>query len=316
MSKSRDLSRFHAGSLDIDAGNINVDGSVTADGLVVDGATDLNGDLDVSGGAIVDGDLLVGTPSAYGADGATISTNGFLFSKRTSNVGLGIDRLATDGALIELKKDGVAVGSVGAVSSQTYIGTALTGLIFHEAPSFVGPKAPSNIAALSDADISLGWTNQRFKDLHLSGGVVFGDAGGSGTSSSNTLDSYETGTWTPVFGNANLHVNDHATYLKIGDTVWLWAEVSPTSAPTTSGAATVSNLPFTAGNQSVYPRGVLTLSNVTWGGSGDFPWCHVPDGSSTVAYYKSRQGISWAAIPFSSFPSDSSSNFSVCYQIN
>ena len=65
MSKSRDLSRFHAGSLDIDAGNVNVDGSVTADGLVVDGATDLNGDLDVSGG-----DVIVGGGVYLGGTGA------------------------------------------------------------------------------------------------------------------------------------------------------------------------------------------------------------------------------------------------------
>ena len=55
-----------------------------------------------------------------------------------------------------------------------------------------------NTPTISDATVDLGASNYRFKDLYLSGGVVFGDAGGSGTSSSNTLDSYEEGTWTPV----------------------------------------------------------------------------------------------------------------------
>jgi hypothetical protein len=57
---------------------------------------------------------------------------------------------------------------------------------------------------------------------------VFGDAGGSGSPASNTLDSYEEGTWTATVGGNNLtshDVNVIGTYTKIGDMVYLSGEL-------------------------------------------------------------------------------------------
>ena len=127
------------------------------------------------------GNLLVGTTSAYGAQGATISSTGFIFSKRTSQVGLGIDRLTTDGALIELKKDGTAVGYIGSYTGDNLtIGTGDVGVRFD---SGLNTLIPHNVStnANQDATIILGNPAVRFKDLHLSGTAYVGESLGIGT---------------------------------------------------------------------------------------------------------------------------------------
>ena len=52
--------------------------------------------------------------------------------------------------------------------------------------------------AENDGDVDLGFSNARFKDLYLSGGVVFGDAQ-AGTSQAKRWIDYEEGTFTPNF---------------------------------------------------------------------------------------------------------------------
>jgi hypothetical protein len=191
------------------------------------------------------GNLLVGkTALNTNTVGLQLENDGYLSACRDGGNVLLVNRKSSDGALATFQKDGTTVGSVGAVSSQTYIGTALTGLIFHEAPSFVGPKAPSNITALSDADISLGWTNQRFKDLHLSGGVYLG-----GTGAANKLDDYEEGYWTATFSAGSWGNISNFTYTKIGRLVHITGHLAAPSGLPSGGVLNIGGLPF-SGNSN------------------------------------------------------------------
>jgi hypothetical protein len=84
----------------------------------------------------------------------------------------------------------------------------------------------------------------------FSGGVVFGDAGGSGTNTSNTLDSYEEGNFTPtVFGTTTTgtatYTQQNGKYTKIGRQVTAQIYVSWTSG-TGSGYLRISGFPFAA----------------------------------------------------------------------
>jgi hypothetical protein len=83
-----------------------------------------------------------------------------------------------------------------------------------------------------------------------SGGIQFnGD-----TAAANALDDYEEGTWTPsvAFGGASvgvvLSVANGATYTKIGRQVTVNGFFAITSKGSSTGAATITGLPFTIGN--------------------------------------------------------------------
>jgi hypothetical protein len=89
----------------------------------------------------------------------------------------------------------------------------------------------------------------RFKDLYLSGGVVFGTTGGA--VSSKTLDDYEEGTWTPTIvgstsGSITGFTVSEATYTKIGDTVRLSCYLTAINMTTSTvaGSYRISGLPF------------------------------------------------------------------------
>jgi hypothetical protein len=93
----------------------------------------------------------------------------------------------------------------------------------------------------------LGYSSSRFKDLYLSGGVVFGATGGAVTG--KTLDDYEEGTWTPsayvTYGTPTLtNISSSGYYVKVGRTVYCFFNCRFT----TNGAGNIgmSGLPFSA----------------------------------------------------------------------
>jgi len=124
-------------------------------------------------------------------------------------------------------------------------------------------------AAADTGVISLGQAANKWKDLYLSGGVVFGDAGGSGSSSSNTLDSYEEGTWSPQIYYQNSTDQGNATnttqtgyYTKIGRVVTLDFRLiwNITGSPANDNIG-VKNLPFAGGGDTFAAAGVANYVN-------------------------------------------------------
>jgi hypothetical protein len=79
--------------------------------------------------------------------------------------------------------------------------------------------------------------------VSIPNGISFGDAGGSGTSSSNTLDSYEEGTWTPVSDSGTITASG-ATYTRIGRQVTIMAEAISFADLTSNLSVKIGGLPF------------------------------------------------------------------------
>jgi hypothetical protein len=171
------------------ATDFTVTGSFTSRGID-DNATSTAMTLDSSG------NLLVGATS-YNNDNAGIGlgASNFFYATRSANIVASFNRLSTDGSIIDFRKDGSTVGSIGSVSGDMYIGTGDTGLRFHDSNNVV---YPANQGAVVDATLDIGDANYRWKDLYLSGGVYLG-----GTGSANKLDDYEEGSWIPVVKTAN-----------------------------------------------------------------------------------------------------------------
>jgi hypothetical protein len=93
---------------------------------------------------------------------------------------------------------------------------------------------------------------------------------GADTAAANALDDYEEGTWTMgvSFGGASVGVTffvNTGTYTKIGRQVTVNGLVSLTSKGSSTGAATITGLPFTSGsglsNSSVT---AIALNNITF----------------------------------------------------
>jgi hypothetical protein len=150
---------------------------------------------------IVSGNLLVGKTASDLGVTAGIELNGQYdvgYFTRSGDKALVVNRLSSDGSITDFRKDGTSVGSIGSLAG--------TQLIIDSAGDRSGIRLEDNAllprknSAMADGTVSLGSATYRFKDLYLSGGVVFGTTGGS--VSSKTLDDYEEGTWTPVLADA------------------------------------------------------------------------------------------------------------------
>ena len=185
------------------------------------------------------GNLLVGRSSAF----TTAKTE--IQSDAGDPLTLALNSIDSDGNILSFYKAGTTVGSIGTNGGDVYIGTGDTGVRFVDSLDCLLPLNTSTNAT-RDAAIDIGYSDGgRFKDLYLSGGVVFGDAGGSGTSSSNTLDSYEEGTWTPTAeaGLDSISVSS-ATYTKIGRIVFIHF-TGTLNGDATSSQVRIGGLPFT-----------------------------------------------------------------------
>ena len=214
--------------------------------------------------------VLVGTTSTAvssstgSVTGAVVNNTGLFEAAKTGTV-MELNRLTADGTILNFRKDGTTVGSIGGGATFLTIGSGTGNVYFQN--GVMAPTASSG-GASSNGVIDIGTSSSRFKDLYLSGGAYLG-----GTGSANYLNDYEEGTWTPILkgdtGSASGQSYGVVTahYVKVGQLVYLGFDFELTAAGSTSGAyAVIGNLPFPAltsnlggGNLGYYTN----LSNTT-----------------------------------------------------
>ena len=151
------------------------------------------------------GNLLVGkTSSSASTTGAELQAgsggqSALIATAAGTKVGV-INRTTSDGDLLEFRKDGTTVGSVGSASGATiYIdgGSQFAGLQFGGDGVSEGRITPRRNGASADAATDLGTSSLRFKDLYLSGGTKYGSSTDFGqirkTGGELQIDSYGSG---------------------------------------------------------------------------------------------------------------------------
>ena len=152
---------------------------------------------------ISSGNLLVGkTSTTFSVVGVENRADGRITSTRSGNTNLLLNRLSSDGDIVQFYKDGTQVGSIGVASSRLYIGTDDTGLRFTN--DEITPFNP-NASADRDGTVDLGGSSTRFKDLYLSGSITSGANGG--------LIKEIGGDTSIVQGAIGLRINDFASAL-------------------------------------------------------------------------------------------------------
>ena len=119
------------------------------------------------------GNVLVGkSASNTSASGSEFRSNGFAASTRSNDVVSSLNRLSSDGSILQFEKDGTTVGSIGTKSGKLFIGNGNANLLFANATDDVVPS--TGTGATNDNSIDLGAAGNRFKDLHLSGTMSTG----------------------------------------------------------------------------------------------------------------------------------------------
>ena len=215
------------------------------------------------------GNFFVGKASANLAlTGIQATSSGQAFSvTRDGGAPFNLNRLGTaDGELAGFWKNTSKVGSIGVNGGTPYIVKTSGGVQIGNG----GLNPVNSTGGLTDGVYQLGASNARFTNLHLSGGVVFGDASGASVDN-QTQSTYERGTWTPVWTASNQvaynvsgYQQNVGQYVRIGDYVFcnLYLQHTGSFSGTTTWLR-LSGLPYSS---------VSTLSNLTagaiynWGG--------------------------------------------------
>ena len=164
------------------------------------------------------------------------------------------NRTTSDGTIISVRKDGTEVGSIGNNANNLVIdgtyNTTKSGLEFQG-----NAIVPRQNLALSDNDIALGTSSNRFTDLYLGGGLYVG-----GTGTANKLDDYEEGTWTPRLADntTTTYGNQTGWYRKIGNTVYIYFSLSLSNKGDISGSYTrIGGLPFNGSPNTRFGSGQI-----------------------------------------------------------
>jgi len=197
--------------------------------------------LDASGNFMVGKTAVDGTSTGHvlrAADSA-------IFTRVTSNSGgesVQAGRGNTNGRIVRYNKNGGAIGYIGVESDDLAIHGAASG---HKGLRFGnGAIVPvTNVAGQDNGNCNLGGTTSQFNNLYLSGGVVFGPASGSDVSS-QTLDSYEEGTFEPSVSVGSV-TTAIGHYTKIGRQVHFDMRLTGGFNITNNETQFFGNLPFT-----------------------------------------------------------------------
>jgi len=252
-------------------GNINSSGVSTLGNTVVGGGTT---QLVVTGNARITGILTIGTSS--------ITLDG---SNNQVNVGTGVTLHHTNGVQVggnnlhstvltvnNINASGVSTFSSGivvaagssAAPSITPTGDSNTGIFFPSADTIAfGEGGVETMRVNSSGELLIGTSTRTANGgvLQVSNGITF-PATQSACSDPNTLDDYEVGTFTPVFGIGSgiTYAQQLGKYTKIGDRVLFNIFLTWSANSNTGGNASLGGFPY-AVTDALSSYGAATFTN-------------------------------------------------------
>jgi hypothetical protein len=245
----------------------------TFNDVTIDGTLEFNGDIDISSDLKVDGNLDV-TGIASFADGSNTAPS--VTNTGDSNTGIyfpASDSVAlTAGGVATLTSTASAVNIAVPTNIVTAVSTnfAIQGgdgnsrnIVFKKT---TGGTQTGKISSINDELIFTAGSSEELRltstGISVTGNVIIGTSGkgidfsataGSGTS--ELLDDYEEGTFTPTFSATGLTVtydSQFGGYTKIGNVVYFRIQLGTDAVSGGSGseALKISGLPFSAGSVS------------------------------------------------------------------
>ena len=135
------------------------------------------------------------------------------------------------------------------------------------------------------------------------GGINFDAYATSGNPSTNLLDDYEEGSWTPTVDSGGsgigLDTND-CKYVKVGNLVTCTYEMGAVTSATGSDLV-FGGLPFTPNNEGSFS---LAITGASFGSGITFLTGHI-NSSGAWSYFKGGSGASWSRLKGNEFGSAS-----------
>ena len=220
---------------------------------------------------------LTATSSAKVGSGVTLSPDGDIFATgvctATSFVGdgAGLSNVGVDTGVVFTDKlsvgDSPELISVG-VGSDFQInhngGTGNTNVIQQTGSVYFYTGSDLNLLLKDGAEVALYHANTKQCETSANGlafpsgkGIDFSATSDAGGMTSELLDDYEEGTWTPTFSSSGatfVYNHQSGSYQKVGNTVHVqfYITLSGTNSSGLSGNAITINLPFTATSYNRY----------------------------------------------------------------
>jgi hypothetical protein len=176
--------------------------------------------------------------NSSGGGGIALRSTGAIYNAVYQGTPCVFNRMGNDGDVVQVRRDGAKIGAIGIASGSTFFsGSNNYSLML---ASDFRPRTGDG-SGNYDAQVDLGDSSSRFKDLYLSGGVYLG-----GTGAVNKLEDYEEGTWTPAVHQAGFTIsNPTARYTKIGRLVTVTCDCD-LSGTGNGNDMKISGLPFTS----------------------------------------------------------------------
>ena len=211
----------------------------------------------VESGVDLSGSLRVGQTSTYvpgygtTTEGLSLRSEGELYVSRSNFSPVSLNR-NSDGDIIGLRRSGNGIGFIGINNSENlFVGASANAR--HSYLNFTTGTQVEILPAQAtgsphDNAINLGKSDNRFKDLYLAGGTYLG-----GTSSTNKLDHYEEGSWTPgltVQSGSFTISSSSGKYTRIGNLMFISGKIQ-LSSENSSGTVKITGLPSSIASGAV-----------------------------------------------------------------
>jgi hypothetical protein len=233
-----------------------------------------------------------------GSSAGRLIASGSAASSQTNSVFIGRD--ARPGADTQTNQVVIGDSARGNGSNTTTLGNSST----------TGTFIPAGNLTLSNGNLILGTSGN---------GIDFSaTANSSGTMTSELLDDYEEGTWTPVVrGSSTAGTYELTTtqghYTKIGRQVFIHCNVITASAPTGGGVGDleIAGLPFTSSSAAVSRGGSVYHFGVA--GSKDTTLSYILSSSTVVSFGCFGQDGTQAAIPIANVDGTDFIGFQIMY---
>jgi len=251
----------------------------TFNDVTIDGTLTFNGDIDIDSDLKVSGDLDV-----------TGAANLASLNVTTGISSLSVIDTANSAVSYPIKASHLPSGTTG-----NGLGVGVDFHLKNSTYSNIQQVATIEAVGISEAEIAndlvfkTKWQNAlaeraRFKgraatagvvDFRLSNGnVIMGTSGSgidfsatSGTGTSELLDDYEEGTFTPqlLFGGASVGMTGSfvGRYTKVGRVVYYTAVIYLSAKGSSTGNTTISGFPFASSSSSTFYEGKMDTDNVT-----------------------------------------------------